>query len=396
MRLPMIALVVVLTISILIDIAISRQTSTLKRFRPMVKWTNIAMSVVLDSAIALLAFDMQRIVAVAGMSGVMYLLYAYISLVLAKALYLLVILLAEIKPLRHYAKALRIAALACAAAVLWQAAWAALATRYDTHVTQVTASFPSLPAAFDGYRIIQFSDLHAGGFGNDTTYVARLVDLINGQRPQLIVFTGDLVSSRSRELLPFMPALSRLRAEDGVCSVLGNHDYGDYCRWPNEAQHRADVDTLRRCQQRMGWQLLCNDHLFIHRGSDSLALIGVENWGEPPFTRYGNLRKAYPAAADSVFKILLSHNPSHWSAEVVTATNIDLTLSGHTHAMQMAWRLFGKTVSPASRRYRHWGGSYREGEQQLYVNIGTGTVGIPARFGCAYPEVTLITLKRQK
>lgn len=276
--------------------------------------------------------------------------------------------------------------------------WGTLVNRFRIDVNEVTVPIVSLPAAFDNYRIVQLSDLHIGTYGNDSTFVNSIVDTVNALHPDLIVFTGDLVNRRTDELLPFVNVLGRLHAPDGVMSVLGNHDYGDYYNWRTLSDKIENKSQMVRLQHRMGWRLLLNQTDFIRRGADSLAVIGVENIGDPPFAVYGDLNEAYPAVADSVCKILLSHNPAHWDNDIQNndAVNIALTLSGHTHAMQI--ELAG--VSPASLRYRHWGGLYDNKEyidvdgaiKYLYVNIGLGTVGIPMRFG-ATPEITVITLK---
>lgn len=292
--------------------------------------------------------------------------------------------------------------------VMW---WGALWGRGRMEVVNVTIESPKLPEAFDGYRIVQFSDIHVGTWGRDTTFVSRLVDTINAQKADLILFTGDIVNRTTTELKPFLPVLSRLHAPDGVYSILGNHDYGDYIDWPNEQLHLANVRLLDKWERDMGWTLLNNDHDFLIRKqegaekADTLVLIGVENWGEPPFKQYGDLRKAYPVHPDSTFnthddrfKILMTHNPEHWRLVVASQTNIDLTLAGHTHAMQFQVREGNFRWSPASWFYKLWGGLYekvnKDGDDvKLYVNIGAGEVGMPFRIGAA-PEVTVITLKR--
>lgn len=286
--------------------------------------------------------------------------------------------------------------------------WGALVTRYKVDVEKVTVTSDRLPKLFDGYRIVQFSDAHVGSWGDDTTFISKLVSEINSLKPDLIVFTGDVVNMETSELEPFLNVLSKLKARDGVYSVLGNHDYGDYKAWENPSDRETNNALLAIWQRQMGWNLLNNRHVFLKNGTDSIALIGVENWGEPPFRQYGDIVKAYHASAsgrpentdalkDNNFKILLSHNPEHWNREVSVSTNVDLTLSGHTHAMQTMLRLGNWRWSPAEWKYQQWGGLYErlndDGEPtRLYVNIGSGEVGIPARIG-ATPEITEITLK---
>ena len=286
--------------------------------------------------------------------------------------------------------------------------WGALFTRNEIVVENVTVVSGRLPQKFNGYRIVQFSDAHVGTWGNDTSFVSRLVDRINSLDPDLIVFTGDVVNRETSEMEPFLSVLSRLKARDGVYSVLGNHDYGDYMDWSFPSERDSNNALMRMWQRQIGWRMLNNGHTFISRQGDSIALIGVENWGEPPFRQYGRLAEAYSGNSESAsnlrdgrFKILLSHNPEHWNREVSKTTDIDLTLSGHTHAMQMVFKIFGYEWSPSKWRYPQWKGMYERVSEKgdttrLYVNIGCGEVGIPARFGTAYPEITEITLKNRK
>lgn len=269
--------------------------------------------------------------------------------------------------------------------------WGALFNRFSIRLERVNLELSGLPESFAGYRVVQISDLHVGTYGQDDAYLQQLVDYVNSLHPDVIFFTGDVVNRTSSEIDPFVEALSRLQASDGVISILGNHDYGDYYNWPSEEMKRQSFAHLVEQQRRMGWKLLLNEHIIIDRGSDSLAVIGVENVGDPPFSVYGDLQQSYPDISDSLFKILLTHNPAHWGLEIAgnPQANIGLTLSGHTHAMQI--EVLG--LSPAAWRYKTWGGLYRDsgGEHPLYVNIGIGTVGMPMRLG-ATPEVTLFTL----
>lgn len=258
-------------------------------------------------------------------------------------------------------------------------------TRFE--VKEVEIRSPKIPEAFDGYRIVQLSDIHIGSWQGKTKAVERLVDIANGQQADLIVFTGDLVNQRSHEVDGFQSILSRLKAPDGVYSVLGNHDYGDYYRWSSPEKKQEDFFYLLEQQQQMGWKLLNNAHVRLCHGNDSIALIGVENDGEPPFSQHADLRRAMQGT-DGMFKILLSHNPTHWRREVLPYSDIDLMLAGHTHAMQGI--LFGRSL--AELKYPEWQGMYREGNRMLYVNIGIGYVGLPFRFG-AWPEITVFTLR---
>ena len=271
--------------------------------------------------------------------------------------------------------------------------WGALSNRFNIQVKEVEIPIKNLPATFDGFKIAQFSDLHTGTFGNQTKFVSRLVDEINNLNPDLIVFTGDIVNRNSNELIPFVSVLSRLQAKEGVISIMGNHDYGDYTTWESDKSKQENLKQLHNLEKKMGWDLLLNQSKNIYRGNDSILIIGVENIGDPPFHVYGSLEKAYANTSTPQTKILLSHNPAHWKNSIADnpGHKIDLTLSGHTHAMQV--ELLG--MSPAVFRYPTWSGLYHDKttSNRLYVNIGAGTVGLPMRIG-ATPEITLITLRR--
>ena len=247
-----------------------------------------------------------------------------------------------------------------------------------------------IPHGFEDYRIIHISDIHSGSWAGNPQALQKAVNLINAQQPDLIVFTGDLVNNLATELDEFMPVLSQLKAKDGVYSVLGNHDYSMYIPWESPEKQQENLDALKRKQEEMNWTLLNNRHVKLYQNGDSIALIGVENSGRPPFPNFAQLPEAM-AGTEGMFKILLSHDPSHWRREVLPETNIQLTLSGHTHAMQT--KIFG--FSPAVWVYPEYEGLYTEAEQMLYVNIGLGHLMYPMRLG-AWPEITLLTLKREE
>lgn len=289
-------------------------------------------------------------------------------------------------PRRPFFVAGMLLALVCLCSTLYGALFGI--TRFETK--EVTYSSPRLPEGFDGYRIVQLSDLHIGSFRGKEKAVRRLVEKVNALHPDLIVFTGDLVNQRACELDGFQEILSRLHATDGVYSILGNHDYGTYYRWDSPQAEADNLNTLKELQHRMGWKLLNNEHVILHHRGDSIALVGVENDGEPPFSQHADLPRALDGT-DGLFKLLLSHNPTHWRREVLPQSDVDLMLAGHTHAMQLI--LFGR--SPAVWKYPEWGGMYREGGQSLYVNIGIGHVGLPLRLG-AWPEITVLRLATEK
>ena len=253
---------------------------------------------------------------------------------------------------------------------------------------EVTIASPDIPEAFNGYRIVQISDLHTGSWENHTKPFQKAVDIINTHQPDLIVFTGDLVNNLATELDPFIPVFSQLKAKHGVYSVLGNHDYSIYVHWETPEAQAANLQALKDKQAQMGWTLLNNQSVKLYQETDSIALIGVENSGRPPFPDHARLKEAMNGTK-GMFSILLSHDPSHWRREVVPDTDIQLMLSGHTHDMQT--RILG--FSPSALIYPEHSGLYQEGNQMLYVNVGLGFLMYPMRLG-AWPEITLLTLKK--
>ena len=257
-------------------------------------------------------------------------------------------------------------------------------------IRETTILSKDLPKGFENYRIVQISDIHCGSWAGDTKALQKAVNLINAQEPDLIVFTGDLVNNIATELDEFMPVLSQLKSKDGVYSVLGNHDYAMYIPWESPEKKEQNLIALKQKQADMNWILLNNRHVKLYQNGDSLALIGVENCGRPPFPNYAKFPEAMEGT-EGMFKILLSHDPSSWRREVLPETDIQLTLSGHTHAMQT--KIFG--FSPAVWVYPEYEGLYTEGKQMLYVNIGLGHLMYPLRLG-AWPEITLLTLKREE
>ncbi len=280
-----------------------------------------------------------------------------------------------------------------AAALIVSAAWLSVALYGITagwkKITSesIAISSAKIPQSFDGYRIVQLSDFHIGTYSGSPHTVERIVDEVNGLNPDLIVFTGDLVNSTSEELIPFSDVLGRLKAKDGIISVLGNHDYCLYRNYEAPDSPEKELAKVTECEEKIGWRLLRNEHQVITKGDDSIAVIGVENAGSRMFPDKSDLPRALKGLSDSGYKILLSHDPSHWRREVLPDTDIDLTLSGHTHAMQFRignW-------SPSKWSYPEWGGLYEYNNQKLYVSTGIGE-NIAFRFG-AYPQIVLITLK---
>lgn len=327
---------------------------------------------------------------------VMWLLFGYLSVYASKYIFVIIDTIGRIPLLFHRKrlKAVSIVAVIAAAATFIAMWWGALVNRFNTEIHEVEIEIAGLPDAFNGYRMVQISDLHTGSYAADNDFLEKVVNQINSLNADVILFTGDIVNSRSTELLPHASTLSKLNAPDGVYAILGNHDYGDYANWPSAREKEDSRRLLRETISDMGWRLLLNQTETLRRGNDSIALIGVENIGDHPFPVYGSLLKAYTTLADSVTKILLTHNPAHWTDSIAgnRRIHIPLTLSGHTHAMQL--EVAG--LSPAVFRYPTWGGLYEDpdGTHKLYVNIGIGTVGFPARIG-ATPEITVITLRNK-
>lgn len=276
-----------------------------------------------------------------------------------------------------------------ALAMLGYILFGAIKGKENFKVREVTFTSAKLPEEFDGYRVMQLSDIHSGSWKGNPKALKKAIDLCNRQNADLALFTGDLVNSRSDELLEFTEIFSELKTKDGVYSVLGNHDYGTYVKWNSEADRIANIDSLIARENRMGWRMLNNSHTIIRRGNDSIAVIGVENSGRPPFPDYACLKEA-SAGTEGMFQILMSHDPTHWRRQVLPESDIELTLSGHTHDMQITF--FGLSVS--SFIYPEHNGMYMEGKRGLYVNIGLGHVLFPMRLG-AWPEITVITLKKK-
>ena len=409
MRIPIITIIFLYVFSLLIDVYISFDIKQIWKKRGV---TAYWISVFLCLAILTVALCLPRRDGNSDISAIMWLLYTYLTIYVAKFIYLLCSIFGRLfnpvfktrRNKRIYpARLLGVGLGITFMAIMW------IGVGYTRrHIIVEKESFYSdkLPSSFDGYKIVQLSDLHVGTWGKDTTFLNELVKEVESLHPDLIVFTGDIVNRQSSELEPFIDVLSRLKAKDGVYSILGNHDYGDYVDWNTPLDKERNLLQLKDYQRKMGWKLLNNESVFIKNDKDSILLIGVENWGEPPFPKYGDLNHALPEKEDGAgvhqndrsYKLLLSHNPEHWNQEVGTNTNIDLTLSGHTHAWQSMIKIGDWKWSPAKYRYEQWAGRYdrenKNGENtSLYVNIGSGSVGMPSRLLSAFPEITLITLR---
>ncbi len=265
--------------------------------------------------------------------------------------------------------------------------------KYNYTTRKVKLNYPNLPGSFRGLKIVHISDIHCGSFMHPKE-VEDGIRLILDQEPDVIFFTGDLVNDRASEMAPYMEMFRELKAPLGVYSVLGNHDYGDYASWPFDGiSKEQNMRNLHQVHASLGWRLLINEHAVIQKDEEKIAILGVENWSaRGRFPKYGKLQDAYAGTAGIPFKILLSHDPSHWEEEVQKAyKDIDLTLSGHTHGMQFGVEVPGFKWSPVQYMYRYWAGLYGNDQQKLYVNRGFGFIGYPGRVGIL-PEITVIEL----
>ena len=265
--------------------------------------------------------------------------------------------------------------------------------RHFYRVKKETLSFPDLPEAFDGFTITQITDVHSGSFTN-AAGVRKGLDIVNAQGSDVILFTGDLVNNKASEMDPWIQPFESLQAPMGKFSVLGNHDYGDYIQWESPEAKKANLKRLKEVHREMGFRLLLDESISLQKNGAAISLIGVENWGKGGFHKYGDLKKATRNVPDKAFKILLSHDPSHWEGVTLDHDqHIHLTLSGHTHGMQFGIDFLGFKWSPVQYAYKQWLGLYEKAGRYLYVNRGFGFLGLKGRIGM-WPEVAVITLKR--
>ena len=281
--------------------------------------------------------------------------------------------------------------------------------KYNYQVKRISLKFDNLPPSFRGFKIVHFSDVHSGSFTNKEA-VIRGVDKIIAEKADLVIFSGDLVNDVATEMKDYVDVFNKIKAPFGVFSTLGNHDYGDYAHWPDRTAafrereriagkhlltplQQANLDHLKDIHASMGWNLLNDENRAIAKDGESIAIIGVQNWSaKARFPKYGNMAKAYAGSEKYPFKILISHDPSHWDAEVRPQYgDVDLMLSGHTHGMQFGVEIPGFKWSPVQSVYKEWDGLYEEGKQKLYVNPGYGFIGYPGRVGIL-PEITVIEL----
>jgi uncharacterized protein len=267
--------------------------------------------------------------------------------------------------------------------------------RFNFRIVEETIEFRHLPEEFEGFRIVQFSDIHIGSLYGQQKKVEQAIEMMNSANPDIVLFTGDLVNNFSGELSGWDTVFMKIQAKQGKYAVLGNHDYGDYSSWDSVELKKKNFEEIKDFFDRVSFRLLNNENKIFRIGHDSIAIIGVENWGSPPFSQYGDLQKALSGVKEVPFKILLSHDPSQWDEEVKEYTDIAMTFSGHTHGMQFGIETSRIKWSPIQMKYPRWGGLYKEGDQYLYVNRGLGYIGFPGRIGMP-PEITVITLVKSK
>ncbi|MDF2455974.1 MAG: metallophosphoesterase [Cytophagaceae bacterium] len=265
---------------------------------------------------------------------------------------------------------------------------------HDYRVRKVKIALKNLPAAFEGFKILQLSDIHSGSFTNPEL-VEKGVNMAIAQKADVVFFTGDLVNNIADEVGDYKKMFARLKAPMGVYSVLGNHDYGDYVEWPTASAKRDNLDRLIETHKEMGWDILMNEHRILKKGNDQIAVIGIENWGaKGRFPKYGKMKEAVRDMPQVPVKLLLSHDPSHWDAQVIPEySDVDVMFAGHTHGMQFGVEIAGIKWSPVKYMYEQWGGLYQKGKQFLYVNRGFGYIGFPGRVGMP-PEITVVELVR--
>jgi predicted MPP superfamily phosphohydrolase len=267
-------------------------------------------------------------------------------------------------------------------------------TAYDFKIHRITLKFPNLPDAFKGFKFVQLSDIHTGSFLKHDE-LGEAIQLTLNEKPDVVFFTGDIVNNKTEEAYPFMEALKKLQAPMGVYSSLGNHDYGDYEKWPSTEAKAANMDAMYQLHKDLGWNLLNNENSILEKNGEKIAIVGVENWGASfRFPKKGDVTKAKKGTEDIPFKILLSHDPSHWDAQVLKDhKDMDLMLAGHTHGFQFGIEIPGIKWSPSQWLYKQWAGLYQSGSQFLYVNRGLGCLGYSGRIGIR-PEITLIELQK--
>ena len=410
MHIPLLVKLLILLFLAWLDVYAYQATKTLlkqkdRRFAKWVKWVYLAQGIVMFGLTTYLFFVQRGTVSFMFLLSIVFMSYA------AKLLAVLFVFLDDIRRVliwffqgrkRRYekrvergqkmprSKFLARSAVAVATLPVVTMSFGIVKGAYDYRVRRRRVYLPNLPKAFEGMKVAQLSDIHSGSFF-DKTAVQGGIDLLHAEKPDVIFFTGDLVNNQTKEVSDYMDIFSKLKADFGVYSTLGNHDYGDYMQWSSHAAKRNNLEDMIKVHERMGWRLLMNENETLKTGTDQIAVIGVENWGAGRFAKYGQLDKAAMGAEGDV-KLLLSHDPSHWDAQVRSQQpDIDLMFAGHTHGMQLGVEIGDWRWSPSKYMYKQWADLYKEGNQYLYVNRGYGFLGFPGRIGIL-PEITVLEL----
>ncbi|MFC5282165.1 metallophosphoesterase [Pedobacter alpinus] len=285
------------------------------------------------------------------------------------------------------------AGMAVAAVPFASLSWGVISGAYDYRVRKQALYFANLPKEFDGIKLAQISDVHSGSFYNKKAVLGG-VEMLMNQKPDFVFFTGDLVNGKASEMRDYQDVFSKIKAPLGVYSVLGNHDYGMYEKWKNAAAQNKNLEDVKKTHQLMGWDLLMNENRSLKVDGAEIGVLGIENWGGGRFPKFGKMEEAIKNTDDFPVKLLLSHDPSHWRAEVLEKyPQIDASFAGHTHGAQFGIETEYVKWSPVQYVYDEWDGLYKEGNQQLYVNVGYGFLGYPGRVGIL-PEITIFELKR--
>jgi uncharacterized protein len=332
---------------------------------------------------------------------IMWLYFVFILIYIPKLIHIIFYFISVLyeKIAKHHIVHFKSARIVVTIIVITTMLISAYITPRNFEVTKVQLFIPNLPQSFNGYRIVQLSDIHLGSWNKKFSKLYPVIKLVNQQHADMLVFTGDMVNNFAGEAEGWQPYFAKLKAKDGKYAILGNHDYGDYTEWKLEKERIENKEKIRQYIRDFGFKLLLNEHVFIRSKNDSLLLIGVENWGKTKDSRYCDLNKALEGitamqASNQMTKILLSHDPNHWENEVVGKKNIDVTLSGHTHAGQLGIKIGNKLFSPASLVFKYWVGLYEVNRQLLYVNRGIGYIGLPMHIGVR-PEITVFELRRK-
>lgn len=400
--------IVILIFTILLDFYVFNAISALPLGHTQGIWFGVYWSTVVMTLIGLFSFMRNVRIGLTTMKPSTNLLFGLaFSLIVAKIFYSIFLLGEDVFRLFYYLgeslmsdadvsyqsrnSYLSWTGIAFSAIPFFAMSYGVLAGKYRYTTRPVKIRIPNLPEAFQGFRVVQFSDAHLGSFDSDSG-LRKGLNAIMEAKPDVIVFTGDMVNNIAKEAQAYIKEFHVLKAPHGLYSILGNHDYGEYVRWPDKHVKEANLELLKHIEEEMGFEMLHNRHVMLEKDGEKICLAGVENWGKPPFPQKGDLNKALEGVPHDMTTILLSHDPSHWDLQVKQWEKpIHLTLSGHTHGMQFGIDLPFFKWSPVSWKYPKWAGLYQEAGKYLYVNRGFGFIGFPGRAG-VWPEITVLEL----